>query len=66
MRWLCTSPLAVSTVLGFLDLRRVSSSPELASVWLNMCIDALESITNSRSSGFFEEGAGITLASARE
>ena len=28
-----------------------------------MCIGARESTTNSRSSGFFEEGAGITHAS---
>ena len=45
-------PLAVTTVVAFLDLRRVSSSPERKSFLLSMCIDAPESITNSRSSGF--------------
>ena len=53
----------------FLVLRRVSSSSELKSSLLSMCIDALESTTNSRSSGFFfffEEGAGITDASVGE
>ena len=49
---------------GFPEFSRVSSSPELKSFLLSMCIDAPESTTNSRSSGFFEEGAGITHASA--
>ena len=47
--------------LWVLDLRRASRSSDLL---LSMCIDAPESITNSRSSGFVEEGAGITQASA--
>ena len=51
---------------GSRDFRRVSSSPELQSFLLSMCIDAPESIANSRSSGFFEQGASITQASARE
>ena len=33
---------------------------------LNMCIDAPESTTNPRASGFFEVGAGIALASTGE
>ena len=31
-----------------------------------MCADALESTTNSRSSGLLEVGSGITLASTEE
>ena len=53
-------------VRGVLDLRRVSSSSELKSFLLNMCVDAPESTTNSRSSGMFEMGAGIGLASKRD
>ena len=64
--FVCTSPLAVTTVVGFLDLRRVSISSELESFLLSMCIDALESTTNSRSSGDFEVGAGVALASMGE
>ena len=48
--------------MGFLDLRKVSYSPELKSFLLIMCIDASES-TNSRSSGLFEVDAGITPSS---
>ena len=40
------------------DLRRVSSSSEIKSFLLSMCIDALESTTNSLTSGLFEDGAG--------
>ena len=47
----------------FLDLRKVSNSSELDSFLFIMCIDAPESTTYSRSSGLFEVGAGITLAS---
>ena len=43
-----------------------SGSPELKSFLLNVCTEAPESITNCRSSGFVEEGAGITQASAGE
>ena len=43
-----------------------SSSAELKSFLLSTCIDALESTTNSRSSGIFQEGAGITHASVGE
>ena len=49
-----------------LDLLRVSNSPDLKFFLLNMCIEALESITNCRSSGFVEEDARITKASAGE
>ena len=48
------------------DLLRVSNSPRLESFLLNICMDAPESITKCFSSGFVEEGAGITQASARE
>ena len=52
--------------MGFLDLRRVSSSPELESLLLSVCSDAPQSITNSRVCGLFEEGAFITQASEGE
>ena len=38
--FVCTSPLAVTTVVGFLDLRKVSNSSELTSFSLIMCIGA--------------------------
>ena len=41
-------------------------SPKLKSFIRNICIEAPESITNCRCSGIFEEGAGITQASAGE
>ena len=56
-------PLAVTTVVGILDLRRVSISAELKSFSLSMCVDASESTTNSRSLGDFEVGASNALAS---
>ena len=46
----CTSPLAVMTVVGLLDVVKVSISASLKSFLLIMCIDAPESTTNSRSS----------------
>ena len=46
--------------------RRVSISSELKSLLLSMCVDASESTTNSRSSGDFEVGAGVALASTGE
>ena len=52
--------------MGVLDLLKVSNSPKLKSFLLNVCIEAPESITNCRSSGFVEEGADTTQASARE
>ena len=45
--FVCTSPLAVITVVGLLDVVTVSNSAEFKSIFLNMCIDALESTTNS-------------------
>ena len=56
----CISPLALTTTVGCLDLRNVSSSSELIFM-LSMCTDAPESTTNSRSSGDFKVGAGIAL-----
>ena len=41
-------------------------SSELNTFLLNMCIDAPESTTNSRSSAGFEVGAGVALASRGE
>ena len=41
----------------------MSSSSELNSFLLIMCIDAPESTTNSRTPGLLEVGASITLAS---
>ena len=64
--FVCTPPLAVTTVVGLLDLRRVSISSELKSFLLSMCIDALESTTNSVSSGDFEVGVGVAMASIGE
>ena len=40
--FVCTSPLAVTTTEGVLDLRGVSISSELTSFLLSMCIEALE------------------------
>ena len=51
---------------GVLDLRRVSISAKVKTFLLSMCIDAPESKTNSLSSGNFEVGAGIALASTGE
>ena len=47
----------------FLDFRMVPSSAELKFILLSMRTDALESTTNSRSSGLLKEGAGIAHAS---
>ena len=54
--------IAVTSVVGFLDLRSVSSSPEFTSFLHSMCIDAPESTTHSSSSGLFEVVAGIAHA----
>ena len=43
----CTSPLAVITVVGFFDILMVSNSAELRSLLLSICILAPESTTNS-------------------
>ena len=47
----CTSPLAVMTIIGLHDFVKVSISASFKSFLLIICIDALESKTNSRSSG---------------
>ena len=52
-------PVAITTIVGFVDLRKVSISSEPKSLLLSMCIDAPESTTNSRSSKGFETGAGV-------
>ena len=48
----CTSPLAVMTVVGLHGFVKVSISALRRSFLLIMCIDAPESTTNSLSSGF--------------
>ena len=48
----CTSPLAVMTVVGLLDVVEVSISAEFKSFLLIMCNDAPESTINSLSSGY--------------
>ena len=48
----CDSQLAVTTVVGFLDTRTVSSSAEFRSFLLSMCIETPESTTNYLSSVF--------------
>ena len=54
----CTSPLAVMTIVGLHDFVKESISASLKSFLLIICIDALESTTNSRSSGLrFDAGA---------
>ena len=53
----CTSPLAVMTIVGLHDFFKVSIAASLKSFLLIMCIDASESTTNSRSSGLrFDAG----------
>ena len=47
----CTSPLAVMTIVGLDDFVKVSISASLKSFVLIICIDAPESTTNSLSSG---------------
>ena len=46
------------TVVGLLDVVKVSDSAEFKSFLLIMCIDALESTTTSLSSGSRVDGAG--------
>ena len=50
---------------GFLDIRRVSSSPEL-SPFCSACASIPWNLPQILSSGFFEEGASITQASVGE
>ena len=53
----CTSPLAVMTIVGLHDFVKVSISASLRSFLLIICIDAPESTTISRSSGLrFDAG----------
>ena len=47
----CTSPLAVMTIVGLHDFVKVSISAEFKSFLLTICIDAPESTTNSCSLG---------------
>ena len=60
----CTSPLAVITVVGLLDVLMVSKSAEVKSFLLILCILAPESTTSSLSSGSFVDAAGSTHSSA--
>ena len=62
----CTSPLAVITVVGFLDILMVSNSAELRSVLLTTCILDPESTTNSLSSGSFIDATSNTHSSEGE
>ena len=54
----CTSPLALMTIVGLHEIVKVSISASFKSFLLIMCIDAPESTTNSRSSGLRFDGAG--------
>ena len=54
-----TSPLVVTAIVVFLDLRRLSSSCALRTFSLSMCVGGQESITNSRFAGIFEVGVDI-------
>ena len=60
----CTSPLAVISLVGLLDVLMVSNSAELRSRLLTICIPAPESTTNSLSSDSFVDAAGSTHSSA--
>ena len=55
-----TSPLAVITVVGLLDVLMVSNSAESRSFSLTTCILAPESTTNSPSSDSLAEALGRT------
>ena len=55
--FVCTSPLAVITVLGSLDTHTVSNSADFRSFLLSMCIDAPESTTYYLASGFITDVA---------
>ena len=56
--FVCTSPLAVITVVGLFEVVTVSNSAEFKAFLLIMCIDAPESTTNSLSSGSIFDGEG--------
>ena len=55
--FVCASPLAVTTVVGFLEALTVSNSAEFRSFLLNMCVLAPESTTNCLPSGFMGDGS---------
>ena len=61
----CTSPLAVMTIVGLHDFVKVSISAEFKSFLLIMCIDAPESTTKSRSSSLWFYGAGTPFPKVR-
>ena len=54
----CTSPMAVISVVGLLDVVKISNAAEFNSLLLIMCIDASESTANYLSSGSKINGAG--------
>ena len=56
--FVCTSPLAVTTVVGLLETIAVSNSAEFRSFLRSMHIDAVESTTIFLSSGFMTDSAG--------
>ena len=62
----CTSPLAVTTVVGLLDVLMASNSAGLRSFSQTICILAPESTTNSLSSGSLAEALGSTHSSVGE
>ena len=61
-----TSPLAITTVVGFLEALSVSNLVELRSFVLTMCMLAPESTTNTLSSGSIVDAAGKTHSSEGE
>ena len=62
----CTSPLAVITVVGLLDILMLSNSAESRSLLLTICRLAPESSTNSLSSGCLVDAAGKIHSSEGE
>ena len=62
----CTSPFAVTTVVGVLDLRKVSISSELESFLLSMCLEAPESTTHIRSSVLLETCTSASISTREE
>ena len=64
--FVCTSPLAGTTVVGLLETFTVSNSAESKSFLLTTCMLAPESTTNSLSSGFIVDAAGKLNSSVGE
>ena len=64
--FVCTSPLAVITIVRFFDILTVSNSALFRSFLLTMCMLALESTTNSLSSVFIVAAAGEIHSSEGE